>query len=253
VSWWCGWRARTRAWGTGASRGELLGLGVSLAARTKTVAGANVGGLILGTATFSLFLMLTLYMQQVLGYSPMKTGVAYLAVAGSAILWSAVAAQLVNRIGVKPVLVTGMVALTSGLVYFTQVSVHGSYVGDLLPGFLLIAVGIGFSFVPISIAALAGVQAAEAGLASGLINTSQQIGGALGIAALSTIATSRTDDKVAAGVALPTALVDGFTAAFLVGVGIAAVGILAALTLIRRDELQQPQEVDAEPALDLAA
>src|SRR5207302_9760403 len=91
--------------------------------RTKTVAGANVGGLILGTATFSLFLMLTLYMQQVLGYSPMKTGVAYLAVAGSAILWSGVAAQLVNRIGVKPVLVTGMAALTSGLVYFPQRSV----------------------------------------------------------------------------------------------------------------------------------
>src|SRR6266581_2875913 len=160
--------------------------------RTKTVAGANVGGLILGTATFSLFLMLTLYMQQVLGYSPMKTGVAYLAVAGSAILWSAVAAQLVNRIGVKPVLVTGMVALTSGLVYFTQVSVHGTYLSDLLPGFLLVGVGLGFSFVPISIAALAGVRPAEAGLASGLFNTTQQIGGALGIAVLSTIATSRT-------------------------------------------------------------
>src|SRR5881397_196306 len=111
--------------------------------RTKTVAGANVGGLILGTATFSLFLMLTLYMQQVLGYSPMKTGVAYLAVAGSAILWSAVAAQLVTRIGVKPVLVTGMIALTSGLVYFTQVSVHGTYLSDLLPGFLLVGVGLG--------------------------------------------------------------------------------------------------------------
>src|SRR6266849_3548532 len=159
--------------------------------RTKTVAGANVGGLILGTATFSMFLMLTLYMQQVLGYSPMKTGVAYLAVAGSAILWSGVAAQLVNRIGVKPVLVTGMVALTSGLVYFTQVAVHGTYLRDLLPGFLLIAVGLGFSFVPISIAALAGVPAEEAGLASGLFNTTQQIGGALGIAVLSTIATSR--------------------------------------------------------------
>ena len=123
----------------------------------RTVAGANVGGLILGTATFSLFLMLTLYMQQVLGYSPMKTGVAYLAVAGSAIVWSVVAAQLVTRIGVKPVLVTGMVALTSGLVYFTQVSVHGTYLSDLLPGFLLVGVGLGFSFVPISIAALAGV------------------------------------------------------------------------------------------------
>src|SRR5438105_4856672 len=102
--------------------------------RTKTVAGANVGGLILGTATFSMFLMLTLYMQQVLGYSPMKTGTAYLAVAGTAILWSAVAAQLVTRIGVKPVLVTGMIALTGGLDYFTQVSGHGSYVAYLFDG-----------------------------------------------------------------------------------------------------------------------
>src|SRR6266508_3740105 len=155
----------------------LMRLGIL---QNKTVTGANAAGFILGTATFSLFLMLTLYMQQVLGYSPMKTGVAYLAVAGTAIVWSAVAAQLVTRIGVKPVLLIGMTSLTSGLIYFTQVSVGGSYLGDLLPGFLLTAVGIGFAFVPISIAALAGVQAAEAGLASGLINTSQQIGGALG-------------------------------------------------------------------------
>jgi MFS family permease len=206
----------------------------------------------MGTAMFSMFLMLTLYMQQVLHYSAMKTGLAYLAVAGTAILWSAVAAQLVTRIGVKPVLVAGMVALTGGLLFFTQASVGGSYVGDLLPGFLLVGLGIGFSFVPISIAALAGVQPAEAGLASGLINTSQQIGGALGIAALSTIATSLTDDKVASGTALPAALVDGFTAAFMAGVGIAAVGILAALTLIRRDELESAP-VEAEPVLDLAA
>ncbi|MGH3012009.1 MAG: MFS transporter, partial [Gaiellaceae bacterium] len=217
--------------------------------RTRTVSGANVAGLIMGTAMFSMFLMLTLYMQQVLGYSAMKTGVAYLAVAGTAILWSAVAAQLVTRIGVKPVLTVGMTMLTGGLVYFTQVSVGGSYLGDLLPGFLLIGVGIGFSFVPISIAALAGVQPAEAGLASGLINTSQQIGGALGIAALSTIATSQTEDAVASGSAVPVALVDGFTAAFLAGAIIAALGIVAALTLIRRDELEQAPE-EAEPALD---
>jgi EmrB/QacA subfamily drug resistance transporter len=219
--------------------------------RTRTLSGANVAGLILGTATFAMFLMLTLYMQQVLGYSPMKTGLAYLAVAGTAILWSGVAAQLVTRIGVKPVLLIGMTALTAGLVYFTQVSVHGSYVGDLLPGFLLIGVGLGFSFVPISIAALAGVRPAEAGLASGLINTSQQIGGALGIAALSTIATSRTDDAVAAGTTLPVALVDGFRGAFLAGVVIAGLGIAAALTLIRREELEQaPAE---EVVFDLAA
>jgi EmrB/QacA subfamily drug resistance transporter len=228
--------------------------------RTRTVAGANVAGFILGTAIFSMFLMLTLYMQQVLGYSALETGVAYLAVAGTAILWSAVAAQLVTRVGVKPVLVAGMAALTAGLVLFTQVSVDGSYLTDLLPGFLLVGVGLGFSFVPISIAALAGVQRAEAGLASGLINTSQQIGGALGIAALATIATSQTDDALAAGTAQAAALVDGFTAAFLAGLVIAALGVVAALTLIKRDELEQeeaqPQEQALgadEPAYDLAA
>ena len=220
--------------------------------RTKTVAGANVAGFIMGTAMFSMFLMLTLYMQQVLGYSAMETGVAYLAVAGTAIIWSGVAAQLVTRIGVKPVLVSGMTFLTAGLIFFTQVSVGGSYVTDLLPGFLLIGVGIGFSFVPITIAALAGVEPAEAGLASGLINTSQQIGGALGIAALSTIATSQTEDAVSAGTGVPSALVDGFTNAFVAGAIIAGIGIVAALTLIRRDELEQPQEV-GEPAFDLAA
>jgi EmrB/QacA subfamily drug resistance transporter len=206
--------------------------------QTRTVSGANVAGFIMGTAMFSMFLMLTLYMQQVLGYSAMKTGVAYLAVAGTAIVWSTVAAQLVTRIGVKPVLVVGMAALTTGLVYFTQISVDGSYLGDLLPGFLIIGVGIGFSFVPISIAALAGVRPAEAGLASGLINTSQQIGGALGIAALSTIATTRTEDAVASGTFLPEALVSGFSSAFVVGAVFAAVGLVASLLLIRRDELE---------------
>jgi EmrB/QacA subfamily drug resistance transporter len=228
----------------------LMRLGIL---RIKTVSGANVAGFILGTATFSLFLMLTLYMQQVLGYSAMKTGVAYLAVAGTAIFTSALAAQLVTRIGVKPVLVIGMSSLTAGLVYFTQVPVHGSYLGDLLPGFLLVALGLGFSFVPISIAALAGIQPAEAGLASGLINTTQQIGGALGIAALATIATSRTSDAIASGHSQASAAVTGFHAAFVAGGIIAAIGIVAAATLIRRDELEQPIEVEAEPALDLAA
>ena len=226
----------------------LMRLGVL---RIKTVTGANVAGFILGTATFSMFLMLTLYMQQVLGYSPLKTGVGYLAVAGGAIVTSAIAAQIVNRIGVKPALVIGMTSLTAGLVYFTQVSVGGSYLGDLLPGFLLVAVGLGFSFVPISIAALAGIQPAEAGLASGLINTSQQIGGALGIAALSTIATTRTSDALAGGSSHASALVTGFQGAFIAGVIIAGIGIVAALTLIRRDELEQVDEV--QPALDLAA
>jgi EmrB/QacA subfamily drug resistance transporter len=221
--------------------------------RIRTVAAANISGLILGTVTFSMFLMLTLYMQQVLGYSPLKTGVAYLAVAGTAIIWSTVAAQLVTRVGVKPVIVAGMAFLTAGLVYFTQVSVGGSYVGDLLPGFLLIAVGLGFSFVPISIAALAGVQAEEAGLASGLFNTSQQIGGALGIAALSAIATSTTEDGVASGTAVPVALTDGFETAFVWGGIIAAVGILVGLVLVRQSDIEAPVEEEVpEPLLEAA-
>jgi MFS family permease len=219
--------------------------------RLRTLVGANVAGLILGTAMFGMFLMLTLYMQQVLGYSPMKTGVAYLAVAGTAIVWSGLAAQLVNRVGVKPVLVVGMTALTAGLVYFTQVSVGGSYVTDLLPGFLLISVGLGFSFVPISIAALAGVQPAEAGLASGLINTSQQIGGALGIAALSSIATATTSSELSSGTAPAFALTNGFQEAFVAGAIVGVVGILVALFVVRGRDLEEVP--NAEPALEQAA
>jgi EmrB/QacA subfamily drug resistance transporter len=222
--------------------------------RIRTVAGANVAGLTLGTAVFAMFLMLTLYMQQVLAYSPMKTGVAYLAVAGTAIIWSFVASTLVTRIGVKPVLVAGMTMLTAGLVYFTQVSVDGSYAVDLLPGFLLIAVGLGFSFVSISIAALAGVRHSEAGLASGLINTSQQVGGALGVAVLATVATSRTDSATADGSALPVALTNGFEAAFIVGAAIAFAGVLVGLFAVRREDLAQPEAEEAltlEPALEL--
>jgi EmrB/QacA subfamily drug resistance transporter len=208
--------------------------------RLRTLVGANVAGLILGTIVFSMFLMLTLYMQQVLDYSPLGAGVAYLAVAGTAILWSAVAAGLVTRVGVKPVLVAGMVFLALG----------NAYLGDLLPGFLLIAIGLGFSFVPISIAALAGVAPSEAGLASGLINTSQQIGGALGIAALSAVATTTTDDALADGTALPIALTDGFQAAFFAAAGVALAGVLVALVIVRRRDLAQARM--AQPALETA-
>jgi MFS family permease len=143
--------------------------------------------------------------------------------------------------------------LAAGLLYFTQVSVGGSYLGDLLPGFLLIAIGLGFSFVPISIAALAGVRPSEAGLASGLFNTSQQIGGALGIAALSAVATSTTSDAVASGTAVPKALTDGFEAAFIWGGVVAAVGILVALVLVRRSDLEAQVEEEEAPVPVLEA
>jgi EmrB/QacA subfamily drug resistance transporter len=264
-------QANNNGWGSASTIGLFAGSAVLLAAfigwerrtadplvpfsffRLRTVVGANIAGLILGTAIFAMFLMLTLYMQQVLHYSAMKTGVAYLAVAGTAIFWSALAAQLVTRVGVKPVLVAGMTALSAGLLYFTQVSVGGSYVGDLLPGFLLVAVGLGFSFVPISIAALAGVHPSEAGLASGLFNTSQQIGGALGIAALSAIATSTTGDRLASGSAASSALTDGFQSAFIGAAAIALVGILVALFAVRREDLvAAPEPVEATPVPEAA-
>ena len=215
--------------------------------RLRTLSAANVSGFILGTALFAMFLMLTLYMQQVLGYSAMETGVAYLAVAGTSVLWANVAAQAVNRVGVKPALIFGMTLLTIGLVYFTQVSVGGSYWADLFPGFLIIGLGMPFCFVPISIAALAGTKPAEAGLASGLINTSQQVGGAVGIAILSTVATTTTSDQLATGARLPAALTDGFQAAFWVGVGVAVAGVLVSVFMVRRRDLA-PQE--QQPVLE---
>ncbi len=219
--------------------------------RTRTVLGANVAGFILGTALFSMFLMLTLYMQEVLGYSAMKTGFAYLAVAGTSIIWANVAAVLVGRVGVRPLIATGMALLSAGLLWFTRIDVGDSYATALLPGFLVVALGMALCFVPISIAALAGVRQEEAGLASGLINTSQQIGGAVGIALLSSIAISATNDKLGSGVQVPDALVSGFQAAFWAGAVIAAVGFVAALVLVRDEELAAitlPEE--PEPVLD---
>jgi EmrB/QacA subfamily drug resistance transporter len=215
--------------------------------RLQTLTAANVAGFVLGTALFSMFLMLTLYMQQVLGFSPVETGLAYLAVAGTAVIWANVSAVAVNRVGVKPALIFGMSLLTIGLLYFTQVSVGGSYWADLLPGFLIIGLGIPFAFVPISIAAFAGTRQEEAGLASGLMNTSQQIGGAVGIAILSTVATSTTTSAVGDGTQLPIALTDGFQAAFWTGAAIAFAGVLVSIFLVRGRDLQ-PQEGEAPVA-----
>jgi EmrB/QacA subfamily drug resistance transporter len=221
--------------------------------KVQTLTAANVAGLIMGTALFSMFLMLTLYMQQVLHFSPLKTGVGYLAVAGTAVIWANVAAQVVNRVGVKPALVFGMSMLTAGLLSFTQISVGGSYWTDLFPGFLLLGVAIPFAFVPITIAALAGTKPEEAGLASGLINTSQQIGGALGIALLSTIAVSTTDDALARGASAPAALTDGFVDAFRAGAAIALAGVLVSIFLVRGRDLRRPEPVIVKPALEEAA
>jgi predicted MFS family arabinose efflux permease len=223
---------------------------LSIFVRLQTLTAANVTMFVMGTAMFSMFLMLTLYMQQVLGYSPLETGFGYLAVAGTAVIWANVAAVVVNRVGVKPALIFGMSLLTAGLLYFTQVSVGGSYWADLFPGFLIIGLAIPFAFVPVTIAALAGTRPNEAGLASGLINTSQQIGGAVGIALLSTIAVSTTDDAVASGSAPPVALTDGFVNAFWAGAAIAFVGVLVSVFMVRGRDLQPQETGIGEPALE---
>jgi MFS family permease len=145
---------------------------------------------------------------------------------------------LTTRIGVKPVLATGLALIGAGLVLFTQISVDGSYVGDLLPGFILVGIGLGFSFVPVSIAALSGIEPQEAGLASGLINTSQQIGGALGVAILTTVFTTRSTDLIETGTPQPEAFVGGFSLAFWVAFAFAAISVLATFILLRRADLQ---------------
>ena len=154
-----------------------------------------------------------------------------------------------NRVGVKPALVFGMSLLTVGLVYFTQVSVHGSYWADLFPGFLILGLGIPFAFVPITIAALAGTSPEEAGLASGLINTAQQVGGAVGIAVLSTVAVSTTNRATASGHAAPVALTDGFVNAFWAGAAIAFAGVLVSIFLVRTRDLRAQEVSVAEPEL----
>ena len=194
-----------------------------------------------------MFFMLSLYMQQVLGLSALQTGAGYLAVALTAVVSAGVAQAVVTKIGVKPALTLRARDLMAlGNLWFTQVSPDGSYAVDLLPGFFAIGIGLGFSFVPVSIAALAGVTQHEAGLASGLFNTSQQIGGALGVAVLSTVATRRSWQARS-----PRALTGGFSTAFWVAVGLRSLALVATLTMIHPKEIG-PTPVD-EPSPGLAS
>jgi EmrB/QacA subfamily drug resistance transporter len=210
--------------------------------RMRTITGANVVGLLIGASLFSMFFFISLYMQQVLGYSAIKAGLSYLPLALTIIITAGVASQLVTRVGFKPVLAAGMAFVAAGLLWFSQVSADGSYLSDILGPMLLAAIGLGAAFVPVTIAAVSGVEAHEAGLASGLINTSQQVGGALGLAVLATIANSVTSDATGSP---PVALTDGFQAAFLAGAGIAIVGLIATLVLIRSSDSRAHVELGA--------
>ena len=212
--------------------------------RLRTLRGANIVGLLVGMSLFSMFFFISLYLQNVLHDSPIKAGVSYLPLAVGIILSAGAASQLVTRIGFKPTLIAGLLFITGGLVWFSQVpATGGSFAADVLGPSLLAAVGLGLSFVPVTIAAVTGTEPAEAGLASGLINTAQQVGGALGLAILATIANSRTQALFHSGVHnSAVALTKGFDRAFLVGAGFALIGaILSAVLISSRDSREQSQ------------
>jgi EmrB/QacA subfamily drug resistance transporter len=220
--------------------------------RLRTLTGANIVGLLVGASLFSMFFFITLYMQQVLGYSAIHAGLSYLPLALTIIAAAGIGSQLVTKVGFKPVLTVGMGFIVAGLLWFSQVSVGGSFKSDILGPSLLAAAGLGFSFVTTTIAAMTGVRDQESGLASGLINTSQQIGGALGLAVLATIANSRTDDLMASAggdhSAVTNALNEGFQAAFLGGAVIAALGLVLTLVLIRSSDSRAHVELGAPTA-----
>ena len=211
--------------------------------RLRTLTASNVVGLLVGMSLFSMFFFVSLYMQQVLQFDALKTGFAYLPLALTIMVSAGIASQLVTKFGFKPILVTGLLFVFAGLMWFTQISVGGSFVGDVLFPSLLAAIGLGFSFVSVTLGAVAGTKPDEAGLASGLINTSQQVGGALGLAVLATIAFA----DVGEGRPDPAVLTDGFQNAFLVGAGFALLGAIIAAVAIRAADSQAMRGAEVVP------
>jgi predicted MFS family arabinose efflux permease len=210
--------------------------------------GADATMLVVAAALFGMFFFLTLYLQQVLGYSALKTGIAYLPLTLTLIGASALASRLVDRFTPKPVLSTGLLVSTAGFVLLTRVSGHADYASHVLPAMIVLGAGLGMSFVPITIAATNGVAAGDSGLASGLLNTTQQVGGSLGLAILSSVSTSRATSALQGGSALPVALTHGFKGAFTVAAVLCAVGVVLAVALLprrRREAEDEPVEAIA--------
>jgi EmrB/QacA subfamily drug resistance transporter len=222
--------------------------------RLRTLSGANLAGLLLGAAVFSQFFLLTLYMQQVLHYSALQTGIAYVALTLAVIVFANVSQALALRLGVRRVMPAGLVLVAAGIALYARLPVDGHYFWDLFPAFLLSGIGMAFGFIPMTIGALAGVRQREAGIASGLINTSQQIGGAIGVAVATTIAATFTghyvDAHAGASPAGGPALTHGFQIAFYV---LAATALVAAVFSAVIVESNPPTEAEARPAADEVA
>jgi EmrB/QacA subfamily drug resistance transporter len=228
--------------------------------RLRTLTASNVSGLLMGGAIFAQFFLLTLYMQEVLHYSALKTGVAYIGLTLTIIVFSAVAQAMVTRVGIRRILPIGLGLSAAALVLFAQLPVHGNYFSDLFPAFMISGLGLALAFVPMSIGGLTGVSEAEAGIASGLINTTQQIGGAIGVAVATTVATTFTtryvDAHAGTNAFSGAALTHGFQIAFYVLAALAALGALLAAVMLE-SKPGEPQEVelvapDAQPELEAA-
>lgn len=254
-------------WGSVQTIGELIGSALLLLAfvtiearfashplmplrifRSRTLSGANVVALLVGLTLFAVFFFLTLYMQQVLHFTPVQAGFAYVPFTVGIIVASGIGAVLVGRFGVKWLLMAGLVVMSAGLFLLTRLPDHGSYLTNILPAFIVTSLGAGMVFLPMTNAAVSGADADDAGLASALLNTSQQVGGAVGLALLSTIATSLTTSVLASSpqAGLPHALVAGFTRGF----GVAAVFALAAAIVAMFTISQDVGRVDAIPDAD---
>jgi predicted MFS family arabinose efflux permease len=211
--------------------------------RSRNVSGANLVQVVVVAGMFGMFFLGTLYLERVLGFDPLEIGFAFLpATIVMGIFSAGLSARLNTRFGARVTLIPALVALLIGLVLFAMAPVDGSYAPHVLPAVILIGVGAGLAFPSLMMLAMAGVPQEDAGLASGLVNTTAQVGGALGLAVLATLASGRSEDLLASGESTASALTSGYHLAFVVGAGLIALGIGIALTLLR------PERVAAEAA-----
>jgi predicted MFS family arabinose efflux permease len=217
--------------------------------RSRTLVGANAVMLITGTLAVGMPFVLTLYAQQVLGYSAVKFGLSSVVLALAVTVGAIVAQAAVLKVGFRPVAATGMALMGAGSLLLTQVSVGGSYFGDIFLGLLVFGPGVGLAFVTATVAALAGVAAQESGLASGLSNTALQIGAALGVAIATTVAVTRSEDYLAANNSANPLVVlnEGFQSAFLACVVLAGIGMALALLLLGRVRKAPQERLEAVP------
>jgi EmrB/QacA subfamily drug resistance transporter len=218
----------------------------------RSLAASDATMLVVAAGLFGVFFFCTLYLQQVLGYNALETGVAYLPWTLTTIIVSTLASRLVDRFTPKPVLLGGLFLATAGFLLLARVSGHGDYASHVLPAMTVLGAGLGMTFVPITISATSGVAPADSGLASGLLTTTQQVGGSLGLAILSTVSTTRVGNAVDAGATLPLALTHGFKGAFIAAAALCALGLVVAIALLPSPARKPANEDVATLALSFA-